>query len=93
MQFVNEKNQFVPLKIEAKVCETKFKNWRAELISRLVKGINDARAGTKFKPITERVAAIRANSNPFLKNDGELELLIKDCEKRGNYSRFFWVTK
>lgn len=73
--------------------ESPYKNRRAEIIAELVKGINAKRVGTKFKPITERWLAIKCNKNPFLKSDGELELLKKDCEKVGNYKKLFWCLK
>lgn len=73
--------------------ESPYKNKRAELIAEAVKDINLLRLGTKFKPITERLLAIKCNKNPFLKLDSELELVIKDCKKKRNYSKLFYVLK
>lgn len=71
-----------------------FRSRRDELIDRLTNGINLSRIGTKFRPVTHRQMAIRVNKNPFFKGrDGELELLIKTCEEKGNYSKFFYITK
>ena len=70
-----------------------FKNFRDELISLLTEGINKSRIGTTYKPVTKRTIAIRANKNPFLKSDSELEYVIKECQRKGSYSHFFWITK
>lgn len=71
-----------------------FRSRRDELIDRLVNGINLSRIGTKYKPVTLRQISIRVNKNPFFKGrDGELELLIKTCEEKGSYSKFFYITK
>lgn len=93
MQLVTSENKIVDLKIEQTIEKTIFRSRRDELISRLTDGINKLRKGTKYGPINKRTVAIKANSNPFLKNDGELELLIKTCEQKNNYSKFFWITK
>ncbi len=73
--------------------EPLFKNRRDEIISLMVENINRLREGTKYKPITKRVIAIRANRNPFLKSDSELELVYKDCCRKRNYAYFFYITK
>ena len=74
------------------ITTTIFRSRRDELISRLTDGINMKRIGTKYKPVTERSIAIRVNKNPYFKGqDGELELLIKTCEEKGSYSKFFFV--
>lgn len=70
-----------------------YRNRRDEIISNLTDEINTLRIGTKYKPVTKRQIAIRANSNPFLKSDDELELVYKNCSKKGNFSHFFWITK
>jgi len=71
-----------------------FRSRKDELVDRLVSGINLSRVGTKYKPVTHRQIAIRVNKNPFFKGrDGELELIIKTCEEKSNYSKFFYVTK
>jgi hypothetical protein len=75
--------------------ENRFKTYRAELIHKLTKGINREREG-KYKPLTEKVVALMVNRNPFLagkKNDGELSALIKECEEKGNYKKFWWAIK
>lgn len=76
---------------EYKPTPSVYKTRRAELISRLVEGINLKRIGTKYKQVTLKQIAIRCNMNPFLKSDDELELLIKTCEEKGSYSKFFFV--
>ncbi len=68
-----------------------FRTRRAELIYRLVDGINFSRIGSKYKQVDTKTIGIKCNMNPFLKNDGELELLIKECENKGSYSKFWWV--
>ena len=73
--------------------QSPYKNWRAELIAEAVKDINLLRQGTKYKPTTERLIAIKCNRNPFLKNDGELELLLRECRNKRNYSKLFFVLK
>lgn len=71
---------------------TNFRGFRDELVDRLVKGINKERQGTKWKPVNHKQIALRINKNPhFTGKNGELELLIKECESRGNYSKFFWA--
>ena len=72
---------------------SKHKNFRDELITRLTDGINNSRQGTKYKLTTKRDVAIRANKNPFLVSDSELELLIKECESKGSFAKFYWITK
>lgn len=69
-----------------------YRNRRHELVDRLVKGINKDREGTKYPKVIDRVISIKINKNPFLAHsDDELELLIKECEERGNFSKFWWV--
>ncbi len=70
-----------------------YKTFREELIARLTDGINFSRMNTKYKQVTTRQIAIKCNMNPFLKRDSELELLIKTCEEKGSYSKFWWVIK
>lgn len=79
--------------MEIKSPTIKFRDRRDELVDRLVRGINRLREGTKYKPLTKRFIAIKCNSNPFLVNDGELELEISECERKGSYAHFFWITK
>ena len=73
--------------------QSPYKNKRAELIGEAVKDINSLRVGTKYKAITDRTLAIKVNRNPFLVNDTELELVLKDCKKKRNYSKLFWLIK
>lgn len=81
------------IKLEYTPTPVAFKSRRDELVSRITDGINAHRIGTQWKPISTRTVAIRINLNPAIsKDDGELELLIKDCESKGNYKKFFWVT-
>jgi len=70
-----------------------YKNWRDELIKKAVEDINLLREGTKHKKETARGLAIRANRNSFLKNDGELDYVFKECARKRNYSHFYWLTK
>lgn len=81
-------------KYQKPVIKSVFRSRRDELVSEITAGINASRVGTKFKPITERAVAIRINKNPFLAHDdGEIAYLLKQCRERGNFSKFFWVTK
>lgn len=70
-----------------------YKNRRDELIKTTVKDINRLRQGTQYKPITAKWLSIKCNSNPFLKSNDELELLIKECKQQGNYKKLFWIIK
>ena len=75
--------------------KSRFRTYRAELIHRLTKGLNREREG-KYKELTEKEIAVLINKNPFLagkKNDGELSALIKECEEKGNYAKFWWIIK
>lgn len=81
---------------EYKIKETSFKNFRDEIISKMVEEINKLREGTNFKKETKANLAKRINMNPFLKgnsNDGELELLYKECHSKNNYSKLYWTLK
>lgn len=73
--------------------ESPYRNKRAELIAEAVRDINMLRVGTKYKPMTERLLAIKCNRNPFLQSYGELELLIKDCKRKRSYSKLFYILK
>jgi len=73
--------------------ESPYRNRRAELIGEAVKDINLLRKGTIYKPTTERLLAIKCNRNPFLKDDGELELLLRTCREKRNYSKLFYILK
>lgn len=73
--------------------EVKYKNRRDEIISNMVEEINKLRVGTKYKPVTKRFIAIKVNGNPFLKDDGELELIFKECLKKGSFAKLFWICR
>lgn len=73
----------------------KYKNYRDELISKITDGINRERQGTKYKPVNKRMIALLVNRNPFLKgkrNDGELSALLKECQEKGNFKKFWFIT-
>tara|TARA_R110000868_G_scaffold99181_2_gene273054 strand:+ start:2812 stop:3120 length:309 start_codon:yes stop_codon:yes gene_type:complete len=73
--------------------ESPYRNKRAELIGEAVKDINSLRVGTKYKPLTDRLLAIKCNRNPFLVDDGELEYVLSQCKKKRNYSYLFCLLK
>lgn len=74
--------------------KSEFKNRRAELIFRLGQGINKERVARKLKPWSLAYLAVRTNMNPFLgKSDAEFEYLIKQCEEKGNYSKYNFMTQ
>lgn len=82
----------INLLLEYKPTPSIFRTRREELISRLTDGINFKRLGTKYSQLTTKTIAIRINKNPFFKGrDDHLEVLIKHCEEKENYSKFFWV--
>jgi len=82
---------FKPLESFTK--ETVYKNRRDEIISLMTESINKKRIGTDVKPTTKRLVALRANRNPFLLSDDELWFEYKECERKGNYKHFYWITK
>jgi hypothetical protein len=73
--------------------QSPYKSKRAELIGEAVKDINSLRVGTKFKPLTDRLLAIKINKNPFLKSDGELSYVLDECKNKRNYAKLFWLLK
>lgn len=76
--------------------QSPYNSRREEIIADLVKGINQSRIGTKYKPITERGLAIRINRNPFLTGDTgtqELDYIRNECNRVGNYKKLFWCIK
>jgi len=73
--------------------QSEYKNKRDELLNLMLTEINRLREGTKYKPETMKMLCIRIARNPFLKDDGELELLYKECNQKKNYSKFYWITK
>ncbi len=73
---------------------TEYRNRRAELIGEAVKDINSLRKGTPFekKVETAEKLAIRVNQHPKLaKSDDELDLVLKTCRKKRNYSNLYWI--
>lgn len=81
---------------EYKPIQTIYKNKRDEILTLMVDEINKLREGTNFKKETKANLAKRINMNVFLKgneNDGELELLYKECHAKNNYSKLYWVLK
>lgn len=70
-----------------------FKQTRRDyLFYKLLNGWNLERAKAGFKPLSTKRLASAINSNPFLKDDdGELELLIKECEQKGNYKKAHFI--
>jgi hypothetical protein len=93
MEYINKDNKLEKLEYTLPKNESDFRTRRDELIFRLTKGINLLRVGTEYKPTSLKLVALRANRNPFLKSDDELEYLISCCEVKKNYSYFFWLTK
>lgn len=79
--------------IELKEALPKFKSRRDELVSNITDYINRERQSAGYKPLTKRVIALQINKNPFLsKDDDEVDLLYKDCVRKGNFKKFWWVT-
>lgn len=69
-----------------------FTSRRDELFHRLLNGWNIEREQNGFKKIGAARLASAIKRNPFLKNDdGELELLIKECEAKGNYKKAHFI--
>lgn len=78
-------------KLQLKV-DVPYKSWRDELFHRLWNGWNRARESAGFPKLSKSRLAIAINLNPFLKkDDGELELLIKECERVGNYKKAHFI--
>ena len=74
------------------VKKSPYRNRREEIIAELVKGINISRIGTKYKSTTETLLAIKINRNPML-NESELEYILGECNRAGNYKKLFWIIK
>lgn len=72
---------------------TPYKNWRDELIQTAVEDINSLRVGTKYKKETAKKLAIKCNMNPFLKNDGELAMILRECMRKRSYSHLYFLLK
>jgi len=78
--------------------QTSYINKRDEIIKKAVEHINLLRKGTKYESKIETPAKLakRINMNPFLagnKNDDTLELELKQCYEKNNYSRLYWLLK
>ena len=78
--------------------ESTYINKRDEIIKKAVEHINLLRKGTKYESKIETPARLakRINMNPFLagsKNDDTLELLLKDCARKNNYSYLYYCLK
>jgi len=78
--------------------QTSYINKRDEIIKKAVEHINLLRKGTKYESKIETPAKLakRINMNPFLagnKNDDTLELLLKDCARKNNYSYLYYCLK
>ena len=72
--------------------ENNYKKRRDELFYRLLNGWNRERKKAGFDPISNERLATAINKNPILKrDDGELELLIKTNEERGNYKHAHFI--
>ncbi len=68
------------------------------LIKTAVTDINLLRKGTAYEARVETAEKLakRINRNPFLagqKNDGELELVLTECQKKRNYSFLYKLLK
>ncbi len=75
-----------------------YKDERDEMIKKAVIHINLLRKGTSFENKVETPAKLakRINRNIFLgkhENNGELALVLKDCERKGSYSYLYYITK
>jgi len=76
---------------EYKIQESTFKNRRAEIVAEFVKHINIERKGTKYKPITDKLVALRLNANKkTAKDDDECQYLLNECLRKKSFSTFFW---
>ena len=70
-----------------------FRSWKDEIVTRFTDSINKSRVGTKYKPVTERLVAIRLNKHPVLKDSPqECDFLFKRCEEK-HFGLFFYFTK
>lgn len=84
----------IDLEAYRKQTQNAFKTRRDELVGAFVKGINLERLGGSFPQILPKEVALRLAMNPALKRhdqDGEVELLLKECQTAGTYKKFFWA--
>ena len=88
-----ERNLFQEVKYTPQKTEKNFKNWKDELITEFTNGINKSRVGTKWKPVTERLVALKLNSHPIFKEDkDECYKLLKVCKEK-HFGIFFKATE
>lgn len=72
--------------------QSEYKSRRDELFFRLLNGWNTARKEAGYLPLNTKRLAVAINNNPWLKkDDGALETLIVECEKKGNYKKAQWI--
>lgn len=89
----NAHSLFSGLVWEQKKTEKNFKNWKDEIITEFTNGINKSRVGTKWKPVTEKLVALKLNSHPVYKEDkDECYKLLKTCKEK-HFGIFFWAVK
>lgn len=63
---------------------------RAELIGQFLVRLNQARVGTKWKPLTARAVAVKLGHVPTR----DLYAFLKECERAQSFSAFFfWALK
>jgi hypothetical protein len=88
-----ERNLFQEVKYTPQKTEKKFKNWKDELVTEFTNGINQSRIGTPYKPIKEKLVALRINSHPIYRDDqSECYQLLKVCKQK-HFGIFFKATK
>jgi hypothetical protein len=59
---------------------------RAEIVALFVEKLNQARQGTKFKPVTPRQVAVKLAHVP----ERDLYPFYKECSGAKSFSAFFW---
>lgn len=61
---------------------------REELVGMFLERLNNARLGTKYKPLTGRAVAVKLSHIPT----GDLWAFYQQCERANNFSAyFFWA--
>ena len=69
-----------------------YKSRRDELFYTLLNLWNEDRKKAGYKPMSKARLAVAINSNPFLKeDDGELALLLHECQQKGNFKKAQWT--
>jgi len=76
--------------VERATPQTTARNFREELINEFVSRLNIEREGTSYGKVLPHVIAIKLNSNPFLKQNWQLEAFLKQCKAARNFSKCFW---